>query len=264
MQVYSPAKRTQAADPDPCRSIGRDRWARGLRPSRKRQSYGGRNTRPRTQAGAIRRRCWKGAVVALEIINPDPRYSKVHLIETAPLGYLHLAADVQAPHRPGPVLRRGRPKLQLLGVLKWQARQLAQLDTVERATVYDALAFTPPGGYVKGRPAPLPLAWFVVVLVETTSPRAASEVRAAPPYQALVEALTEQARRVHHVAARNVRLVGDVDKTPRACSCSTTSPVTTPAWRSSCGTTSPAGMRPRPARTTPPCSRRSRAKRPST
>src|SRR5450755_4125480 len=33
------------------------------------------------------------------------------------------------------VLRRGRPKLQLLGVLKWQARQLAQLDTVERATV---------------------------------------------------------------------------------------------------------------------------------
>src|SRR5450759_4442355 len=107
MQVYSPAKRTQAADPDPCRSIGRDRWARGLRPSRKRQSYGGRNTRPRTQAGAIRRRCWKGAVVALEIINPDPRYSKVHLIETAPLGYLHLAADVQAPHRPDPVLRRG-------------------------------------------------------------------------------------------------------------------------------------------------------------
>src|SRR5450755_4125482 len=74
----------------------------GLRPSRKRQSYGGRNTRPRTQAGAIRRRCWKGAVVALEIINPDPRYSKVHLIEPAPLGYLHLAADVQAPHRPGP------------------------------------------------------------------------------------------------------------------------------------------------------------------
>src|SRR5450759_1430198 len=48
------------------------------------------------------------------------------------------------------VLRRGRPKLQLLGLLKWQARQLAQRDTGERATVYDALAFTPPGGYVKG------------------------------------------------------------------------------------------------------------------
>jgi len=94
--------------------------------------------------------------MALELVNPDPRYGKVHLIEPAPLGYLHLAADVQAAHRPGPVLRRSRDKHQLLGVLKWQARQLAQLDTVERATVYDALAFTPPGGYVKDRPAPLP------------------------------------------------------------------------------------------------------------
>jgi hypothetical protein len=151
--------------------------------------------------------------MALELVNPQPRYGKVHLIEPAPLGYLHLAADVQAAHRPGPVLRRSRDKHQLLGVLKWQARQLAQLDTVERATVYDALAFTPPGGYVKDRPAPLPRAWFdVAVLVETAAPEAASEVRAASPYQALVETLTGQARRMQQVAARNVRRVGDVDK----------------------------------------------------
>lgn len=150
----------------------------------------------------------------VELVNPDPRYSKVHLIEPASLGYLHLAADVQAAHRPGPVLRRSRDKHQLLGVLKWQAKRLAQLDAVERATVYDAIAFTPPGGYVKGRPAPLPPAWFdVVVLVETVSPGATSEVRAADPYQALAGALAEQARRVHEVAASNVRRVGDVDKT---------------------------------------------------
>jgi hypothetical protein len=146
----------------------------------------------------------------LELVNPDPRYSKVHLIEPAPLGYLHLAADVQAAHRPGPVLRRSRDKHQLLGVLKWQARQLTQLDTVERATVYDAIAFTPPAGYGKDRPRP---AWFdVVVLVETASPSAVGEVRAAPAYQALADALTEKARRVHQIAARNVRRVGDVDK----------------------------------------------------
>src|SRR6266550_7447313 len=149
----------------------------------------------------------------LELVNPDPRYGKVHLIEPARLGYLHLAADVQAAHRPGPVLRRSRDKHQLLGVLKWQARQLAQLDTVERATVYDALAFAPPGGYVKGRPAPLPSAWFdVVVLVETASPGAATEVRATPAYQELAGTLTDQARRVHQVAARKMRRVGDVDK----------------------------------------------------
>jgi hypothetical protein len=54
----------------------------------------------------------------VELVNKDPRYSKVHLIDPAPLGYLHLAAEVQAAHRPGPVLRRRRDKQQLLGVLK--------------------------------------------------------------------------------------------------------------------------------------------------
>ena len=143
----------------------------------------------------------------VELVNPDPRYGKVHLIDPAPLGYLHLAADVQAAHRPGPVLRRGREKHQLLGVLKWQARQLAQVDGVERVTVYDAVAFTP-GSYVRDRPAPSPAAWFdVVVLTETRSPGAAVQVRSAPAYQALAGALSEQARRVHQVAARNVRRV---------------------------------------------------------
>jgi hypothetical protein len=152
-------------------------------------------------------------IMALELVNPDPRYGKVHLVEPAPLGYLHLAADVQAPHRPGPVLHRTREKHQLLGVLKWQARRLAQAETVERATVYDAIAFTPPGGDVKDRSAPLLGAWFdVVVLVETVSPKAATKVQASPAYQELAGTLTEQARRVHQVAAHNVRQVGEVDK----------------------------------------------------
>ena len=148
----------------------------------------------------------------VELVNPNPRYGKVHLIESAPLGYVHLAAEVQAAHRPGPVLLRSRDKHQLLGVLKWQARQLAELDAVERVTVYDAIAFAPPGGEVKDRAAQA--AWFdVAVLAELTSPGAAGDVRATPPYRALAEALGERARRVHQVAARNVRRVGDVDKT---------------------------------------------------
>src|SRR5260221_341412 len=122
-----------------------------------------------------------------------------------------LAADVQAAHLRGPVLHRTRQKHQLLGVLKWQARRLAEADTVEGATVYDATAFTQPGGYVRDRPAPLPPAWFdVVVLVETTSPEAATEVRATSAYQELAGTLTEPARRAHQVAARNVRRVGSV------------------------------------------------------
>jgi len=86
------------------------------------------------------------------------------------------------------------------------------MEAVESVTVYDALAFIPPGGDATARSALRP-AWFdVVILVETVSPDAASEVRAAPGYQELVGTLTEGARRVHQVAARNVRRIGDVDK----------------------------------------------------
>lgn len=148
----------------------------------------------------------------VQLVNPDPRYGKAHVIEPAPLGYLHLAADVEAAHRPGPVLRRSRDKQQLFGVLKWQARQLAGLAAVETVTVYDALAFSPAGGDPAVRSALRP-AWFdVVILVETVSPEAVTEVRAAPEYQALTGALSERARQVYQVAARNVRRVGDVDK----------------------------------------------------
>lgn len=152
-------------------------------------------------------------MMPIELVNQDPRYGKARFIEPAPLGYLHLAADVEAAHRPGPVLRRSRAKQQLFGVLKWQARQLAQMDAVQTVTVFDALGFSPPGGDTKGQSAPLQPAWFdVVVLVETVTPDAAKEVRAAAPYQEMAGTLSEKAHRVHHIAARNVRRVGDVDK----------------------------------------------------
>jgi hypothetical protein len=49
-----------------------------------------------------------GIVMPVQLVNPDPQYANVHLIDPAPLGYLHLAAHVEAAHRPGPVLRRSR------------------------------------------------------------------------------------------------------------------------------------------------------------
>ena len=49
----------------------------------------------------------------VKLVNSDPRYGMAHFVEPAPLGYLLVAADVEAPHRPGPVLRRSRAKEQL-------------------------------------------------------------------------------------------------------------------------------------------------------
>jgi len=149
----------------------------------------------------------------VELVNQNPRYGKAHFVEPAPVGYLHLAADVAAAHWPGPVLRRNRDKQQLFGVLKWQARQLAQLAEVRTVTVYDALGFSPLGGDASGQSARPRPAWFdVVVLVETVSPDAAREVRATSQYQELAGTLAEKARRVHEIAAREMRRVGDVDK----------------------------------------------------
>jgi len=81
----------------------------------------------------------------VQLVNPDPRYANVHLIDPAPLGYLHLAANTEARAPPGTRAASQSDQHQVLGLLKWQARQLAELHAVERVTLYDAVAFAPPG-----------------------------------------------------------------------------------------------------------------------
>jgi hypothetical protein len=69
-------------------------------------------------AFAERRYAIRGrANMELHLVNPDPRYSKVRLIEPAPVGYLHVAAEVRAPMPPGPVLF-SRERSQLVGALQ--------------------------------------------------------------------------------------------------------------------------------------------------
>ena len=86
----------------------------------------------------------------LRLVNPDPRYSKVRLIEPASLGYLHVAAEVRTPKRPGPVLS-SRERSQLVGALKVLGRQLERVPGVQRVTVYEAMAFGLPSAYVRQR-----------------------------------------------------------------------------------------------------------------
>jgi hypothetical protein len=51
----------------------------------------------------------------------------------------------------------------------------------------------------------------VVVLIETTEPATTREVQATPAYQDLVAELESHASKLHIIAARNVKLIGDVD-----------------------------------------------------
>jgi hypothetical protein len=109
----------------------------------------------------------------------------------------------------------GREKSELIGRLQELARQLAQLDAVEKVTVYDAMAIAPARSrYLQThRDTIHPARFDLVVLVETRSIGAIREVQSTDQYKALLETLQSHANRLHVMAARNARRIGDVDKT---------------------------------------------------
>jgi hypothetical protein len=142
----------------------------------------------------------------LKIVNPDPAYATVKLVEPAPRGYIHVAVEVR-PRRL-PFLQRlpaGREKSALISRLTELARQLEALEAVEKVTVFDALAITPArSAYLKERGESIHVPRFdVVVLIETTSPAVIRDVQSTPLYEALLATLRSQAKRRHVMAARN-------------------------------------------------------------
>jgi hypothetical protein len=148
------------------------------------------------------------------IVNPDPRYSPAVLMEPAASGYIHLAAEVHAPARPGPLLFRGRAKRELIRTLHELGRRLEGEPGVEKVTIYEAIVIPPLGRfpYVRERAGEIPLPRFdVAVLVETTSTAAIGDVQATASYRDLLETLRSRSRRTHVVAARNAKRIGDVD-----------------------------------------------------
>jgi hypothetical protein len=147
----------------------------------------------------------------LQLVNPQPRYTKVALIEPPPLGYIHVAATVDPPRGRTPFPGRSPHKATLLTRLRTLARQLERLAIVERVTVYRAVLVAPPAGSAKQ--APHRARYDVVVLIEATSPAVLGEIQATEPYRLLVEAVTEAATDVHVMPARCPKRVGDVDKT---------------------------------------------------
>src|SRR5829696_9630428 len=104
------------------------------------------------------------ADVDLQLVNPDPRYSKVRLIEPAPSGYLHVAAEVRAPKRTGPVLL-SRERSQLVGALKVLGRQLERVPGVQRSPHTRRWRSGLPSAYVRQRATLIQPARFDVVTV---------------------------------------------------------------------------------------------------
>src|SRR5829696_1273601 len=108
------------------------------------------STTPAARQCAVGEHHESEASVNLQLAHPNPAYGKVGLIEPAPLGYMHIGAEVRPPARPGPIVP-SRERSQLVGGLKVLGRQVERVDGVQKVTVYEAIAFAPPSSYVRQR-----------------------------------------------------------------------------------------------------------------
>ena len=144
------------------------------------------------------------------IVNAKPRYRPPTLVDPPGFGYLLLSAEVEPPTGPRPFPGSSDKKTALLGRLKSAAADLAQVDAVERATVYRTVLAPPPTGYA--RKVEHPARYDVIVLVETTSPDNLTALQAAQAYTQLRKELDTDATRVDTMPARCVKCIADVDK----------------------------------------------------
>jgi hypothetical protein len=141
----------------------------------------------------------------LQIANPNPRYAPPPFVSPPRWGYVHIAAAVALPTR-APFVQRDARRAALLQRLKHLAANLEQLPEVRSVTVYRGVLVPPAGRGTR------PARYDVAVLIETTTPEVLDEIRAADPYLRLLTAITDATSELHVMAARCVRILGEVDR----------------------------------------------------
>jgi hypothetical protein len=141
------------------------------------------------------------------IVNPGDRYQPAALVEPSPSGYVHIAAEIDPPRRPGPAGSRPKRTRALAGIGP-SVRDLADGSRTLSAGLFAVAGFTPqpiPEGYrdAVGR-------YDVIVLIKAATVADLPAVTADPAYRRLLEVLNSHARRVTVTQARNARRIGDV------------------------------------------------------
>lgn len=149
--------------------------------------------------------------VAMTFASRDPRYGPARLQKPSGHGYLYLAGEVAAPSRPGPVLP-SRRRQALVEELRRAFPEVTALPQVIRANLFTARAFTPAQSFTRQDGGRVPAARFdVAVLVETTTPETARELREAGPMALLTNLMRAGARHTVAFAATNAKRIADVD-----------------------------------------------------
>ncbi|MEU6375798.1 hypothetical protein [Streptomyces sp. NPDC046909] len=146
-----------------------------------------------------------------KLINPNPKYSRARLVEPPTRGYLHLAAAVDAPTE-GRFPSPSKEKSDLIDRLKDLARQVERLESVAKATVYQAVIVPTPSVYGQQKEFRQPR-YDVAVLVETNDVDALEAVGKSEEYQALRDAVTAATSDTHEFKGHCLESLGEVDVT---------------------------------------------------
>lgn len=144
--------------------------------------------------------------MAVQIVNPSPKFAPPAFLPPPPSGYLYLAGSVAPPTGP-PFVRRDARREALLTYLGQEAAELERMPAVRRASVYRGVLVPP-----APRGAPHPARYDVAMLIETDSSESFDDVRASSAYRQLRDALDAAATDGHEMAARCLRCIGPVDR----------------------------------------------------
>jgi hypothetical protein len=144
------------------------------------------------------------------ITNPGGRYHHASLIEPSHSGYVHIAAQIDPPARPGPA-RPTRARNEALAQLGRERGRLAHHHPDWRVDLFRAVGFPPLDSLpIPERYRSAAAFYDVIVLIKTTSTAELPTLSADAAYQAMLDILDQRARSVTITEARNARRIADV------------------------------------------------------
>lgn len=152
----------------------------------------------------------------MRLVNKHLNIPKARLVHPKDSGYVLLAAEVD--RRPV-FFPNSRKKEKLIESVKAITSELKGLDGVLNAAVFDARLIAPGEGrrLLRARAARIHRARYdLVVLIETTTPNTAKDLRQQATYHRLSDTIADAARYVHEIAASNVRRIANVDHNRQA------------------------------------------------
>jgi hypothetical protein len=145
-----------------------------------------------------------------KITNPGQRYHRASLIEPSESGYVHIAAQIDPPSRPGPA-RPTSARNEALARLGRERSHLARQHQEWNVDLFRAIGFPP----LDQLPIPegnrsAAAFYDVIVLIKTTTTAELPSLSEDAAYQAMLDVLDQRARSVTITQARNARRIADV------------------------------------------------------